>query len=196
MPLEGVKNKKHFLIDISDRGGCIMLIMKLSLLGLLASLLCLLGCADEVRGSDVRAIENGLVGRVVKVADGDTITVLDAANNQHKIRLQGIDAPEKGQAFGKASGRFLSGLVAGREVRVAWTKRDRYGRILGTVFVDGKDVNLEMLKAGFAWHYKKFDSTPAYAQAESEARAAKRGLWQEKNPIEPEAFRKAKRGAR
>ena len=132
---------------------------------------------------------------MTRVADGDTITVLDSSNNQHKIRLQGIDAPEKGQAFGKASGRFLSGLVAGREVRVAWTKLDRYGRILGTVFVDGKDVNLEMLKAGLAWHYKKYDSTPAYAQAESEARAAKRGLWADTNPIPPEQFRHPNRAA-
>ena len=134
-----------------------------------------------------------IVGRVVRVADGDTITVLSTSTTQHKIRLHGIDAPEKKQAFGNASRKFLAGLVANREVRVAWSKRDRYQRILGTVFVDGKDVNLEMLKAGYAWHYKKYDSTPAYAQAESEARAAKRGLWQEKNPTEPEEFRKAKR---
>ena len=137
--------------------------------------------------------EEGLIGRVVKVSDGDTITVLDSSKTQHKIRLQGIDAPEKKQAFGNASRKFLAGLVANREVRVAWSKRDRYQRILGTVFVEGKDANLEMLKAGMAWHYKKYDSTPTYAQAESAARAAKRGLWQEKNPIEPEAFRKAKR---
>ncbi len=135
-----------------------------------------------------------LVGRVVKVADGDTITVLDASKTQHKIRLQGIDAPEKGQAFGKVSRQYLAGMVAGREVRVAWQKKDRYQRILGTVFVDGKEANLEMLKAGLAWHYKKYDSTPAYAQAESEARAAKRGLWQDKNPIEPHEFRKQKKG--
>ena len=139
------------------------------------------------------ALGEDLRGKVVKVADGDTITVLDAASNQHKIRLQGIDAPEKGQAFGKASGRYLSGLVAGRDVRVAWTKRDRYNRILGTVYLDERNINLEMLTAGFAWHYKKYDSSPAYAQAESAAREAKRGLWQDKSPIEPESFRKSKR---
>ena len=157
---------------------------------------CLVACNRAEEGFIGRAknvSEDGLVGRVVKVSDGDTITVLDSSKTQHKIRLQGIDAPEKKQAFGNASRKFLAGLVANREVRVAWSKRDRYQRILGTVFVDGKDVNLEMLKAGMAWHYKKYDSTPAYAQAESEARAAKRGLWQDKNPIEPEAFRKAKR---
>ena len=131
-----------------------------------------------------------IVGRVVRVADGDTITVLSTSATQHKIRLQGIDAPEKKQAFGNASRKFLSGLVANREVRVTYAKRDRYGRILGTVFVDGRDINLEMLKAGFAWHYKKYDSNPTYAKAESEARSARRGLWQDKNPTPPEAFRK------
>ena len=168
-----------------------------------------------------------ITGRVVRVADGDTITILvttgttgilpvaatpdwesrhlggslgqrascplPASPTQYKIRLHGIDAPEKKQAFGNASRKFLSGLVANREVRVTYTKRDRYGRIVGIVYLDGRDVNLEMLKAGLAWHYKKYDSTPAYAQAEAEARAAKRGLWQDKSPIEPESFRKAKR---
>ena len=126
-----------------------------------------------------------LQGRVVRVADGDTITVLDSANVQHKVRSEKIDAPEKGQPFGKASGRYLSGLVAGREVRAAWTKRDRYNRILGTVYLDERDINLEMLKAGFAWQYKKYDSTPA----ESAARAAKRCLWADLDPIPPEQFR-------
>ena len=130
-----------------------------------------------------------IVGRVVRVADGDTITVLSTSTTQHKIRLQGIDAPEKKQAFGNASRKFLSGLVANREVRVTYAKRDRYGRILGTVFVDGRDINLEMLKAGMAWHYKKYDSNPAYSKAESEARTARRGLWQDKNPTPPETFR-------
>jgi len=143
-----------------------------------------------------------IVGRVVRVADGDTLTVIVQSvgsrvprdhSVQHKIRLRGIDAPEKKQPFGRTAWRFLSGLVADREVRVTYAKRDKYGRILGTVYLDGRDINLEMLKAGYAWHYKRFDSTPAYAQAESAARTAKRGLWQDGNPTEPEAFRRVKR---
>ena len=137
----------------------------------------------------VRLSSSDLIGRVVKVADGDTITILDSSKTQHKIRLQGIDAPEKNQAYGDAAGRYLSGLVAGQEVRVAWSKRDKYNRILGTVYANGEEVNLEMLKAGYAWHYKRFDSTPAYAQAESAARAARRGLWAGLDPIPPEQFR-------
>ena len=143
----------------------------------------------------VRLSSSDLIGRVVKVADGDTITILDSSKTQHKIRLQGIDAPEKNQAYGDAAGRYLSGLVAGQEVRVAWSKRDKYNRILGTVYANGEEVNLAMLRAGFAWHYKKFDSTPAYAQAESAARAAKRGLWAGCDPIPPEQFRHPDRAA-
>lgn len=78
--------------------------------------------------------EEGLIGRVVKVADGDTLTLLDAANNQHKIRLNAIDAPEKDQAFGQKSKQRLSDYVFGKEVAVRWKSKDKYGRILGTVF--------------------------------------------------------------
>ena len=155
--------------------------MRLQLIALFACVLCFAACSEDA-----------LRGRVVKVADGDTITILDASNTQYKIRLQGIDAPEKAQAFGRASGRYLSGLVAGRDVRVTYAKRDQYDRILGIVYLDDRDINLEMLKAGMAWHYKKYDSTPAYAKAEAEARAAKLGLWVEQNPIEPHEYRKAK----
>ena len=163
-----------------------------------------------------------ILGRVVRVDDGDTITVLAsggtrpvASSNrrrsgvlvggiersdsapavEHKIRLHGIDAPESGQAYGNAAKSHLSNLVAGRNVRVKWKSRDKYGRILGVVYVDDKDVNLEMLKAGFAWHYKRFDSTPAYVHAERAARTAKQGLWVDKNPIQPELFRHPDRAA-
>ena len=147
-------------------------------------------------------------GRVVRVADGDTITILATPGRagsmnppsptptQHKIRLNGIDAPEKSQAFGNVSKKHLSSLVFGKDVRVKYTKRDKYGRILGTIYVDGLDINLEMLRAGLAWHYKRFDSTPAYAAAESEARAARRGLWSDPNPTPPEQFRHNPGGSR
>ena len=141
-----------------------------------------------------------LKGRVVKVADGDTITVL-ASNVQHKVRLSGIDAPEKKQAFGEVSRRHLASLVSGKDVEVEWTKKDKYGRILGTVWVDvpapdGKgavrcDANRSMLYAGLAWHYKRFDSSKAYSDAESDARRARLGLWRDPNPVPPEEFRKS-----
>lgn len=159
-----------------------------AMLILAATLAAFLGAGDVSDDAEVR-------GRVVKVADGDTITVLDAANEQHKIRLQGIDAPEKSQAFGTASRKHLLSLVFGRDVRVKYKTRDKYGRILGTVYVDGRDINLEMLKVGYAHHYKRYDKSPAYAAAELEARQNHRSLWQDKNPVPPEQFRHGKTAA-
>jgi endonuclease YncB( thermonuclease family) len=143
-----------------------------------------------------------LNGRVVKVADGDTITVL-VTIVQHKIRLNRIDAPEKGQAFGNVSRQHLASFVAGKDVEVEWEKKDKYGRLLGTVWVDvpaggtnaavRTDINLQMVKDGLAWHYKHFDNTKSYADAETAARAAKRGLWKDPNPVPPYEFRKSKK---
>ena len=93
-------------------------------------------------------------GQVVGVTDGDTITVLDGQRTQHKVRLAGIDAPEKAQAFGQRSKEHLSSLVFGRQVKVETEKQDRYGRTVGKVLVEGRDANLAMVVAGLAWHYK------------------------------------------
>ena len=134
-----------------------------------------------------------LTGKVVRVVDGDTITVLDGSNTQHKVRLNKIDAPESGQAFGNVSKKHLSSMVAGKEVKVVWQKTDRYGRILGDVFVGELNVNLQMVKDGLAWHFKFYDKTPEYAEAEKAARAKKLGLWADPNPVEPRQFRKAKK---
>ena len=146
--------------------------------------------------------EQTIVGRVVKVADGDTITVLDATNTQQRVRLKGIDAPESHQDFGTKSKQSLSSLIFGREVTVAYDKTDQYGRLLGKVMLDGRDINLEQVKAGMAWHYREYDreQTPEdrelYARAENEARAARRGLWVDASPIAPSEFRKEQREER
>ena len=97
-----------------------------------------------------------LAGKVVRVADGDTITVLGPGNKQHKIRLMGIDAPEKAQPFGSKSRDSLASMVAGRNVIVEWHKRDRYGRLVGQVFADSRDVGLVQVERGMAWHYKDY----------------------------------------
>ena len=111
-----------------------------------------------------------LIGRVVGVHNGDTITMLDANRQQHKIRLAGIDAPESKQAFGTRSRQNLSGLVFGKDVAVEWGKRDRYKRIVGKVLVDESsavcafrdcrkslDVGLAQVRDGFAWHYRQYE---------------------------------------
>ena len=143
-----------------------------------------------------------MIGRVVKVADGDTVTVLDAANTQHRIRLEGIDAPESHQDFGTQSKKNLSTLVFGRDVTVVYDQTDRYGRLVGKILLDGKDINLEQIKAGLAWHYKEYEREQApedrelYAHAEDEARSARRGLWVAPNPVEPSEFRREEREER
>ena len=132
---------------------------------------------------------NSASGRVISVVDGDTITIIGDGNTQYKIRLNAIDAPEKSQAFGQKSKQQLSNYVFGKDVTVTWKSKDKYGRILGTVFVGGKDINLQMVRDGYAHHYKRFDSSPAYAAAEAEARQNRRGLWSDPNPIAPEDYR-------
>jgi endonuclease YncB( thermonuclease family) len=124
-----------------------------------------------------------LAGRVIGVADGDTITILDALKRQHKIRLSGIDAPEGDQAFGQRSKQTLSDCAFGKEATVEGDKTDRYGRAVGRVVVAGADCNLRRVELGMAWHYVKYagerpaSESKAYAAAEVAARAAKRGLW-------------------
>lgn len=143
-----------------------------------------------------------LNGRVVRVADGDTITVLDSTNTQHRIRLEGIDAPESHQAFGTQSKKSLSDVVFGQDVTVVYQKTDQYGRLVGKILLDGRDINLEQVKAGMAWHYKEYQKEQSpedrelYAKAEDEAHAARRGLWQDPDPVEPSAFRKEQKQER
>lgn len=132
-------------------------------------------------------------GKVVKVSDGDTITILSAGNRQVKIRFEGIDTPEKNQAFGTKAKSYLSRMVAGKMVKVSVKEKDRYGRTVGTVFVGSKNVNLEMVKAGLAWHYKFYSKDKTLAKAEELARKAKKGLWVDKNPTAPWDFRRNSR---
>ena len=137
-----------------------------------------------------------LQGKVVSVADGDTITVLDAEKTQHKIRLQGIDAPEKAQAFGAKSKQALYEMVHGKTVQVSFEKSDKYGRILGKVLLDGQDICHQQIKAGLAWHYKKYQNQQplvdrdAYSASETAAKSEKLGLWSDPQPVAPWDFRK------
>lgn len=138
-------------------------------------------------------------GVVVGVSDGDTITVLDTDKAQHKVRLTGIDAPEKKQAFGMQSKKSLSDLVINKNVSVQSDKKDRYGRELGKILMGDVDINLEQIKSGMAWHYKKYEGTQSledrvnYGYAEGMARAMKRGLWSDDKQIPPWGWRKGDR---
>lgn len=137
-----------------------------------------------------------IVGRVVAVADGDTLTLIDATNITYKVRLLGIDAPEKSQPFGTKSKQSLAAMVFNKTVLIEYIKQDKYKRIVGKVLLDYKDINLEQIKRGLAWHYKKYENEQApidrraYANHEYAAKHEKRGLWSDKNPIAPWVFRK------
>ena len=140
-----------------------------------------------------------LTSRVVAIADGDTVTVLDAQNVQHKIRLAGIDAPEKKQPFGNRSKEALSDCAFNKDVVINWDKIDRYQRKVGKVIVAGVDCNLRQIDLGMAWHYKEYEKeqTPAdrdsYAKAELQARSARKGVWSDNEVIAPWVFRKAQK---
>jgi endonuclease YncB( thermonuclease family) len=143
-----------------------------------------------------------LTGAVIKVADGDTLTILDATKAQHRIRLGGIDAPEKKQAFGNRAKQALSAAAYGKQVTVVTHKKDRYGRYVGTVLFAGKDLGLELVHQGLAWHYKAYEleqppeERDAYAAAEIRARKLQRGLWIDTAPIPPWDFRRMKKQSR
>lgn len=153
-----------------------------------------------------------LQGQVVGITDGDTLTVLDATQRTHKIRLAGIDAPEHDQAFGQRAKLHLSTLVFGQQVDVHWDKLDRYQRTVGKVMASSPqcnkppalcahtvDVNHALVSAGLAWWYKKYaaEQPPAdaalYEQAEQQAHQARLGLWSEPSPMPPWLWRQAQK---
>jgi len=157
----------------------------------LASVL-LLACSAATSAEAVHA-------RVVKVFDGDTLAIIDGSNRQFKVRLTGIDAPERGQRYSGTARKSLAELTQSRTVLVEYHKVDRYGRLVGKVSVDGRDVSVEQLRRGLAWHRASIPHDQShqeaflYGQAESEARSRRLGLWQE-NAVPPWKFREANKG--
>ncbi len=156
------------------------------------------------------ALADTLLGTVGKVADGDTVTIVDDSGNKHRIRLAGIDAPEKDQSYGDVSAQALVELVSGKTVTIEYEKRDRYKRIVGKVLVNPPgdvfcmaldcvkkiDAGLEQIKAGLAWHYKYYqreqpeEDRRLYSEAEKEARKTQIGLWKNKEPMAPWEWRR------
>lgn len=130
-------------------------------------------------------------GRIVRVLDGDTVEMLEPGNQLARIRLAGIDAPEKSQPFGQRSRQELSSIVAQRHVTVTGSDTDRYGRLLGTVWLGVTDVNAEQIRKGLAWAYRYHGkpARPDYAVLEAESRRQAVGLWSEPGPTEPWRWR-------
>ena len=136
-----------------------------------------------------------LDGTVVGISDGDTITVLDKTRKEHKVRLMGIDAPEKSQAFGSEAKQTLSNYIYKKEVTVEYKKYDKFKRIVGKVTMDSQDICLQMISDGMAWHYTEYEKEQSktdrelYSEAEATAREMKVGLWIDLNAVKPSAFR-------
>ncbi|EFA5399590.1 thermonuclease family protein [Escherichia coli] len=137
------------------------------------------------------AAQPSFEAKVVKIIDGDTITALDNQNTSIKIRLYGIDAPESKQAFGQKSKQALSSAIAAQNITVVDHGPDIYGRTLGTIWLDGYDINASMVDSGYAWVYR-FDGkaiVPNYLKFESSAQKTVQGLWIDPNPIAPWEWR-------
>lgn len=135
-----------------------------------------------------------LLGHCVGVADGDTCTLLlrheDGSKKTERIRFHGIDAPESHQPYGQASKKLVSDLIYDKDIRVEVQTRDKYGRLVGKVFVGETNVNLAVVKAGLAWWYRQYGAgETALAEAEQAARTARLGLWQDPAPVAPWDFR-------
>ncbi|MEM6583295.1 MAG: thermonuclease family protein [Pseudomonadota bacterium] len=138
-----------------------------------------------------------LTGRVVRVADGDTLSILDKHNQQHKIRLHGIDSPEREQPHGKAAWDALEAMVDGKTVSVVVLGEDSYGRTDGTVYLGEQNINLALVANGHAWWYRYYAPNNRLLEAtEQQARRDKRGLWADANPKPPWDWRREQRYSR
>jgi endonuclease YncB( thermonuclease family) len=132
------------------------------------------------------------IGKVVGISDGDTFTIL-VNDSSIKVRLHGIDSPEKKQAFGNESKQVLSDLIFNKEVLIQSKGHDRYGRLIGIAFIDSICINEFMLRNGYAWHYLKYDSNPNWSKLESEAKNLKLGIWNDSLQVRPWDWRKQKK---
>jgi micrococcal nuclease len=138
-----------------------------------------------------------LVGRAVKIADGDTFTLLTSQQTQVKIRLAEIDAPEKGQPFATQAKQALAALCFGKTVKVSFTKKDRYQRVIGYVFTsDGQNINEWMVENGFAWQFEKYSSSTRLQQLQAQAKQHRKALWSQPNPTPPWLWRSQQRKGR
>lgn len=142
-------------------------------------------------GCSTPAVEPGqiIAGNVVGVHDGDTITLLVGTNQQIRIRLAEIDAPELGQSFGKRSKQALSSKVFGKAIQAKVVDQDRYGRTVGEIFLGNRWINREMVAEGWAWQYRRYSKSQELAKAEEMAKEKKLGVWSDSNPIPPWEFR-------
>lgn len=138
--------------------------------------------------------QNAVRGLATNVTDGDTFTLHYGNDEDERVRLHGIDTPERDQPYGPAAGAELARLIEGREVRVEIVERDNYGRLVGRVWIDDRDINLAMIEGGHAWWYEYYAQDRLDLElAEEAARRAQRGLWAQRNPVPPWEWRRNRR---
>ena len=146
-----------------------------------------------VENQGKEAKEESIVATVTKVIDGDSLKAKTKEGKEYEIQVEGIDAPELKQPHGKEATEALSKMVMGKEIKVNWTKKDNFDRLLAQIHVDKTHANQEMLRTGHAWHFKRYNQSKELAELEEEAKKAKRGLWATENPQAPWDFRKETR---
>jgi endonuclease YncB( thermonuclease family) len=142
---------------------------------------------------DEDAKEESIEAKVIKIIDGDSIKVQDKDGKEYEVQIEGTDAPEAKQPFGSESTDTMSQWVKDKAVKVSWNKKDNFDRLLAQVYVEGKHVNTEMIRAGMAWHFKRYNKSKELAAVEDEARKEKRGLWAQDKPVAPWDYRKENR---
>lgn len=130
---------------------------------------------------------------VTKIIDGDSIKAKDKDGKEYEIQIEGTDAPESKQPYGKESTDALRVMLADHPIRVTWQKKDNFERLLAQVHVGDKHINSEMIREGHAWHFKRYNQSEQLAACEAEAKKEKRGLWRTENPQAPWDYRKENR---
>jgi endonuclease YncB( thermonuclease family) len=140
-------------------------------------------------------VQKELDGKVIKIVDGDTFDLLTARNKTYRVRMNGIDSPERRQDFYKAAKDALANFIFHKTVRVQVSGHDRNDRTIGIAYLQNENINLAMVREGYAWHYRKYSRDTALAAAEMQARQLRNGFWQMKRPVPPWEYRSNKRKA-
>lgn len=149
--------------------------------------------ADDTKEAKGKETEEEITAKVTKIIDGDSIKVRGADGKEYEVQIEGIDAPELKQEYGKESTEALKKMLFDSDVRVSWKKKDNFERLLAQVYRGEKHINAEMIRSGNAWHFKRYNQSQALADLELEAKKEKRGLWKAENPIAPWDYRKENR---
>jgi micrococcal nuclease len=148
------------------------------------------GLAFAMMASAIASADETMEAKVKRVIDGDSILVVDSNDMEFEAQLEGIDAPEMKQEFGKESLEALTKMLKDQKVKLTWKSKDTYDRLLAQVYLEDKHINIEMLRTGMAWHFKRYNKSEELAKIESEAKLAKKGLWSKESPVAPWDYRK------